>query len=248
MVAVHISLTRGPGKAHMMNSSDFWKWAERILLVCVLAMQVLFLLRDRRPPEADAGAGDDLHAASVGPGGGASSSGNPARDAVPGSSYRRFSSFFWLSLPDHQNSRIYSPALSDFSGIPHPDRLYTRMSDIIGRSVRELDIGWDSLISSPAMDMRVRDDDYLITASVPGASSDQVNVFLKGRLLTVIVPVGRLSTGDYQLYQRRFLLPGLVGPSDLASAVLSNGVLRVVVPKSKEPVRNPSSVAAYRLM
>ena len=218
-----------------MKKSNFWKWAERALLVCVLALQVVILVKGRGGSEADTFAGDDSQGYSPRP---APLSGGDSPASFANSSNPS------VNLPRSmsESGLIYS------SGNMDPERLYSRMNLVFERTVRELDKGWDSLVSSPAMDMRIREKDYLITACVPGVDPSQVDVFLEGRLLTIVVPVGNVVSGRYRLFQRRFQLPGFVGPSESATAVLSNGILRIVVPKSEEPLRASTRVVAYRLM
>jgi HSP20 family molecular chaperone IbpA len=95
----------------------------------------------------------------------------------------------------------------------------------------DFDNGWDALLTSPAMDMRERDKDYVVVFSFPGVKVSDVNVTLDGRLLTVVteVPVGR--DGHKAVFQRSIQLPGPVGEAQLASASITNGILRVSIPK-----------------
>ena len=101
------------------------------------------------------------------------------------------------------------------------------------RSAMHIDEGWDVLSASPTMDMRDGDSGYLVSFSIPGARSSDIEVSLDGRVLTVeaLTPVRGLHYTRMQRFERRVLLPGPVGGADYAHASITNGILRVHVPK-----------------
>ena len=101
------------------------------------------------------------------------------------------------------------------------------------RSAMHIDEGWDVLVASPTMDMRDEDADYLVSFSIPGAQSSDIEVSLDGRVLTVraLAPVRGPRYTHIQHFERRVLLPGPVGDADEAHASITNGVLTVRVPK-----------------
>jgi len=91
-------------------------------------------------------------------------------------------------------------------------------------------------------DIYERDDALVILAEMPGVSQETVDVNLEGEELTITgyvdekpVDGHELSHAEYGVgdYQRKFRVPrGL--DADKIDAVLENGVLRVVLPKSEE--------------
>lgn len=101
------------------------------------------------------------------------------------------------------------------------------------RSAMHIDEGWDRLCASPTMDMRYNDADYLVSFSIPGALPKDIEVLLDGRVLTIqaVAPVRGPFATRMQRFERRVLLPGPVGHSDDAHASITNGILRVHVPK-----------------
>jgi len=132
-----------------------------------------------------------------------------------------------LRGPGVQHMRVedlVSQALNDFE----------RMEKLI----LDLDDGWASLSSSPAMDMREEKDHYTVLFSMPGLSPSDITVTLEGRLLSVMSnpkSQARLPHSGVS-FERRVWLPGPVTDGDFAEAVLSNGILRVRIPKADRPV------------
>ncbi|MBN2302521.1 MAG: Hsp20/alpha crystallin family protein [Lentisphaerae bacterium] len=95
------------------------------------------------------------------------------------------------------------------------------------------DEGWNSLLPSPTMDMREGEHNYVVIFSMPGATLSDFQVKLHGRLLTVSSHDSLLNTGSH-IYERRIWLPGPVGNHEKPQAVMTNGVLKVVLPKAKD--------------
>lgn len=93
--------------------------------------------------------------------------------------------------------------------------------------------GWEMLNASPSLDMRDTDGGYLVTFSIPDVQPDGLGVMLDGRVLTVRAQCGGTPAlpGSLRCYERRVLLPGPVGASGDAQAHLTNGILRVLIPK-----------------
>ena len=133
----------------------------------------------------------------------------------------------------------------------HQDRFFSRRVDRLFEralgDIRALDTlvdfddGWTALLSSPTMDMRDREHDYLVMFSLPGLDGAKINITLEGRLLTVSSrsshPARR--SAQHVQFERRVWLPGPVASADSAEAVLTNGVLTVVVPKSDTAAKAP---------
>jgi len=138
----------------------------------------------------------------------------------------------------------------------HVQRMHAEMDEVFERAVSDfarlhgfldIDKDWESLITSPAIDMRERNDSYVVVVSLPGTKESDVTVTLEGRLLTVFAPVrcdagstiglsmrrtgvGRGAAGAFE---RNIQLPGPVGDARLASAGMTNGLLKVVIPKAQ---------------
>jgi HSP20 family molecular chaperone IbpA len=96
-----------------------------------------------------------------------------------------------------------------------------------------IDEGWTSLMASPAMDMRDLGPDYVVLFSLPDSHESDITVTLEGRLLTVFSDSRRESgnRSGYSSFRRSVWLPGPVGDEQLARATLTNGLLRILVPK-----------------
>jgi HSP20 family molecular chaperone IbpA len=97
------------------------------------------------------------------------------------------------------------------------------------------DDGWPMLAPSPTMDMRQMPDAFVVDFSLPGLDPARTSVTLEGRLLTVAgETVPRASQSGLhgaQRFEQAVLLPGPVQADGEAKAGMTNGVLRVVVPR-----------------
>lgn len=230
----------------MIGSSKFWTWGDRILLVCVLSLQVAILMSsDGNRPVVSGREADTVHGRELRP----SLSRRPAARtndmAVPKSA--AFTSDERFSRMLQQASRLNA------DGAAH-EQAFSRMETFFEQAVRDfdrlryLDRDWESLVLSPAMDMRDKGDNYVVSFCVPGANARDIDVVLKGRLLSIDVLMSQ-DKANRKMYQRRVMLPGAVGPSDEALAILTNGMLRIFVPKCLDtPGKPATTVVAYRLL
>jgi HSP20 family molecular chaperone IbpA len=185
------------------------RWIERTLLLAVLAMQVAVfwqlraVLRGGRA--ADEPAAEPVAAAQ------SPESPEPVEPEQ-------------AELP--AGARLWLP--------PTPAMAMDAMMENMARlhSAVHFNRGWDRLPASPTLDMRDTESGYLVTFSLPGVNTDDLGVLLEGRVLTVRAwcPAAGASGGG-QRYERRILLPGPVGAAEEAQAHLTNGLLRVHVPK-----------------
>lgn len=101
-------------------------------------------------------------------------------------------------------------------------------------SAMQFDDNWDSIRLSPTMDMRSDDSDYIVMMSIPGIESTNLDVSLNGRVLTVRASSpGRMTPYHQQFrqFEKRILLPGKIGDISHARADVTNGLLRVHVPR-----------------
>lgn len=95
--------------------------------------------------------------------------------------------------------------------------------------------GWNTVMTSPAMDMREREDQYIVVFSLPTPRPSDLQVLLDGRVVTILTvfdtPVLVQRYGEPLRLEKRVLLPGPIGDATLAAANVTNGLLRVAVPK-----------------
>jgi HSP20 family molecular chaperone IbpA len=94
----------------------------------------------------------------------------------------------------------------------------------------------------PCTDILEREDAMIVVADMPGVGPEAVDVDLTGNELTISGRVAdptieghTLSSWEYEVgdYRRRFRLSGGID-ADKIDATIKNGVLQVVLPKSKE--------------
>ena len=98
------------------------------------------------------------------------------------------------------------------------------------------DEDWSSLMISPTMDMKDETDEYVVVFSLPGQDESDIRVTLDGRLLTVSCRSDARSphTASYESFVRSVWLPGPVGDEQSARAMITNGVLRILIPKGED--------------
>jgi HSP20 family protein len=94
------------------------------------------------------------------------------------------------------------------------------------------DRGWESAVVSPAMDMRESAGEYIVLFELPGIAPDGIHVTLEGRILSVAATRGWGGGASGRGVESRVQLPGQVGDVAQASAIYTNGLLRVRVPKA----------------
>jgi HSP20 family molecular chaperone IbpA len=134
---------------------------------------------------------------------------------------------FWEDSPPLTQARalhrrmdqLFTEALSDF------ERMETCL---------DFDHGWAALGPSPAMDMRDTGDRFVILLSLPGLSQSDLDITLEGRLLTVASKGRSQARHNREAYafERRVLLPGPVPQDGAAEVVLTNGLLKISIPKA----------------
>ena len=124
-------------------------------------------------------------------------------------------------------------------------QMIRNMSADLGRMERLFDDGWGSVMTSPTMDMRDLGDRYAVDVSLPGIASANIEVVLQGRLLRI-----RASSRDqtashdgFSEFEQQVLLPGTVQAYSNAVATLTNGILRVTIPKAQ--TADPASATGH---
>lgn len=201
-----------------------WVFSERALLTAVLVCQaaILFALY-RRPPAGPVSGPAVVPAVAVRRPAPAQRQVRSGGVSVPARSTRVWVGRDPWSQAQRMEAEMRRFISEAFGGI-----------DRAGAS-RHRDSAWDRLTASPGMDMRECKDEYVVQISLPGLDEEQLAVTLEGRLLTILAPTSR--SGAYRrptaVLQRKVRLPGPVGDARRAQAGLTNGILRVVVPKSE---------------
>ena len=132
--------------------------------------------------------------------------------------------------------------------------------------MEQMDSGWESIQHSAALDMREFPGHYLVCFSLPNVKPKEIHVYLRGQVLEVTTfkegderstyeMIGKSGRGvnlkvatyrhGIQGFRRRIQLPGLVSETPAPSAHVTNGVLRITLPKAK---LNENVVHDYRIM
>jgi len=198
---------------------------DRILLCLILALQIVILAVPGRPPmQASSPKGS-----------------NPESDFSSGAAGKEPDRDSPLPEAAVSESRQHPLAPPDFFAVRN------RMDDLLRQAMAEFeqmapiinfDEGWSSLMLTPAMDMRDETDEneYVVVFSLPGIDASGIRVSLDGRLLTVSCSSrgGTSHASGFGEFVRSVWLPGPVGDRELARAVVTNDVLRIVIPKGEE--------------
>lgn len=109
---------------------------------------------------------------------------------------------------------------------------------------------WDGLRTTPAMDIRELGDRCVVSVSMPGVNPGDVDVSLEGSLLSVSAS-SRVKQGGnerFETFERKVHVPPQVGNPDLVRAVLSNGVLQVVLPYGDPSSKTLATTGSRRLL
>ena len=125
-------------------------------------------------------------------------------------------------LVHRQRERIFNSILRDFQQF---------------ESFLNFDDAWPTLLPSPTLDMRDLENHYLVVFSLPGFNTDAVQLQLDGRILTLICG-NEATPGTF--YSGRVQLPGDIDQSRDAQARLTNGVLKVFIPKATTEIKVPA--------
>ena len=128
----------------------------------------------------------------------------------------------------------------------HMDRMLRQFSEMA--RVLDSDTGWNALMTSPTMDMRDQGESYVLDFSLPGIDASEIEVSLEGRLLTVYTSVDAQAPSgrSFSRFERKVLLPGPVQTAGSARAMLTNGVLKVIIPKTLEAETNAGPGCIFR--
>ena len=236
---------------------------DRILLVCVLLLQTAMLaalvikinfFEDKEDPKTESLSDKTHHAdgrtLASSPGSQVRSVGSSsqANDALQLVRFTRESQFVSPRLFDLFNSAT-RPSSPNFSQVLDQRRwdMDSQMSMILNQALDDLtalenlmdvNSGWQSTESACAVDMREFDDHYLVSCSMRGCSKsdadkESVTADLRGRLLTISASPRSPNGAQLQSFTRHVWLPGPVMNHHFVQARLTNGMLRIAIPKSE---------------
>ncbi len=211
-----------------------WFTVERVLLTAVLILQVGILLRIGRS-----------HETTPEPQGrtGLLSGPESPRRSLP------------VSAPAgaisgrHASHRVED---HDIAAYRSAQRMFDEMDRMVNVTFDELerlgawsgfDHGWDRVAVSPACDLRDRNGFYEVAMSLPEVSPSGLEVLLDNQILTIRFDAsgthpfsGQRASGAFE---QRIRLPGPVADVDRAVAKLTNGILRVSIPKGAQTATTP---------
>jgi len=187
---------------------------ERVLLLAIVVLQAAILGSLRKQPENRlAGVADDAAA------------GRPA-----------------VELQADAASRFAAAPAPLPVAAPSPAEMIGEMEAFLGTMIGDFEaidrfmnppLGWGAFEPTPALDMHESRDRYAIVFAVPHLDSASIRVSLDGRMLSVSgLSAGRHRHSAPRVLESRVLLPGPVGDAEDAEAVLTNGLLRVAIPKA----------------
>jgi HSP20 family molecular chaperone IbpA len=125
-------------------------------------------------------------------------------------------------------------------------------SDKVSKRGSDLPASGDLPVYTPSVDIRETSDGFIIEADMPGVAQEGVDIDLERNRLTlhgkIEVPIREgytLSHGEFRKgnYERAFTLGNEIDRENV-KAVLTNGVLRLELPKVKEMQPRRIAVAA----
>lgn len=94
----------------------------------------------------------------------------------------------------------------------------------------------------PRADIYETESEIIVLADIPGANENNVDITLEKNVLTIVAYIDPVRSGDYDIayaeyeegdYQRSFRLSDEIDRDQIEASV-SDGVLRLRLPKSKE--------------
>jgi HSP20 family molecular chaperone IbpA len=97
------------------------------------------------------------------------------------------------------------------------------------------DEGWDLLAKTPTMDMREHSNHYIVQINLATLNPSNIEATLSGRILTISSTANELKgrTSHSSRFETRVQIPGPVGDPQAAQAVVTNGILTIMIPKGQ---------------
>lgn len=145
-----------------------------------------------------------------------------------------------------------------------PFRDLMRMRDSMDRMFEDpfMDLGWDANQTSNgtlALDVVEKDDEFVVSASLPGMDPDDLDISVSGNTLNIkgeIKEEREQDKGQYHLHERRYgsFARSITLPTTINSKTIEanyvNGVLKLRLPKSEEakPRRIPVKTSLPKMI
>lgn len=225
----------------MTAGGSVWAWLDRALLVTVVGMQAAILYRGPAGPEAaaitDVVLDSDATASSVQSGRISArlrmSPGYVAEQQIKGPAEMRDSVLGAIRVAAAEG--VQGRTRADV--FHQMDRLFERALSDLETMTKSVDFhrGWDRLLPSPALDMTENAQNYIVLASIPGLSTNDVRLTLDGRILTLHTLLRTPWVPEPSRCRTRVELPGPVARASDIRAVFTNGYLKIVIPKAFMP-------------
>ena len=121
---------------------------------------------------------------------------------------------------------------------PSPGRIglgwpvWARMAPYPQEEIRQLMTrDWERLQRAPAMDVVEQPDAFVVLFSMPNVKDEEIKVSMERGILTLDLPIGSAREGHYGRLVRRLQIPGVAANVTNPHYLLTNGVLRVYLPK-----------------
>ncbi|MGB5818985.1 MAG: Hsp20/alpha crystallin family protein [Saonia sp.] len=106
--------------------------------------------------------------------------------------------------------------------------------------------------NGPAMNIKEREDDFMIELAVPGFDKEDFEISTKDRTLEVSAQKSIENAGEdngytrkefsYSSFKRSMRLPQTVDASKEVKATYKNGILSLDLPKKKEAMEKPKKI------
>jgi len=120
-----------------------------------------------------------------------------------------------------------------------------------------LPVGSENVMWMLPLDVSETDDDFIVTASIPGVKSDDIDISLTDNVLTIKAEIKSEETREdarYHLQERRFgifsrsiALPTPVD-ADKVQAVYKDGVLTLNIPKTEEVKPHKIEIHSHKMI
>lgn len=98
------------------------------------------------------------------------------------------------------------------------------------------DEGWDLLATTPTMDMREHDKNYIVQINLATMNPSNIEATLSGRMLTISSTANESKgrTSQTSMFETRVQIPGPIGDPQTAQAAITNGILTIIIPKGQD--------------
>lgn len=225
-----------------------WFTVERFLLLVLVALQVMLLIRVSRNERIFTRAVAELRRERM-----ALMAQNPLHAQPHAAFPQDMEDMDPTDMMQALNTLVRSGALQD--EMPEAFGMQAQMGRMLKNAlggmrdlqdmealVRHFDQDWNTAMPAPAMDMREDANGYTVLVCLPNIRPSDLNVSLQGRLLTVAAANNEGLNEEVSEFTQQVLLPGPVGNATAAQAAVTNGVLRITLPKTGTPQDKPERI------